>query len=408
MICKIMLISNTACSIANLRTGLIRALLSADCEVVAVAPSDKHVSRITALGVRFVPMEMDNKGTNPFKDFGLFLRFIRLFRREMPCVFLGFTIKPNVYGGLAAAFCGIPAINNLPGLGTAFIRDTWLTWVVSNLYRVGLAKARKVFFQNAEDLSLFLQCGLTSQGVAERLPGSGVNTEWFAPELTIGAPAQSLSSSSYEAGQFGQKKTFRFLLVARLLWDKGVGEFVDAAKRLRAELRRSRKNGGIDVEFQLLGFLDVDNRTAILRETVDDWVKEGIVQYLGEAVDVRPMIAQADCIVLPSYREGTPRSLLEAASMAKPIIATDIAGCRDVVVNGETGFLCRSRDAEDLADKMLMMLKLTQEELNIMGQKGRALVVREFEERIVIDRYLKVIKDIRECSSKNCRTKPAK
>jgi glycosyltransferase involved in cell wall biosynthesis len=408
MTCKILLISNTAWYIANFRSGLIRAFQIAGYEVVAVTPSDEHVSRITALGVRFVPMEMDNKGTNPFKDLGLFLRFIRLFRREMPCVFLGFTIKPNVYGGLAAAFCGVPAINNVAGLGTAFTRDTWLTWFASRLYRAGLAKARKVFFQNAEDLSLFLQRGLAPHGVTERLPGSGVNTEWFAPDFASGVTAQAFPSSSYAAGQRGQKNPFRFLLMARLLWDKGVGEFVDAAKRLRAEEIRSGKRGDIDTEFQLLGFLDVANRGAISRETVDEWVKEGVVRYLGTVADVRPMIAQADCIILPSYyREGTPRSLLEAASMAKPIITTDTAGCRDVVVNGKTGFLCRPRDAEDLADKMLMMLNLTQEARNIMGQKGRALMVREFDERIVIDRYLKVIKDILECSSKKCRTNPA-
>lgn len=383
MTCKIMLISNTAWSIANFRRGLIRGFLSAGYEVVAVAPSDEHVARITVLGVRFVAIEMDNKGTNPLKDFGLFLRFIRLFHSERPDVFLGFTIKPNVYGGLAAALCGIPAVNNVAGLGTAFIRDTWLTWVASILYRVGFSSARKVFFQNSDDLSLFINRGLVSQAVTERLPGSGVNTAWFSPVHILTQPTPAHTSGD---NVFDQKRHFRFLLASRLLWDKGVGEFVAAAKLLRTQ--------GIDAEFQLLGFLDVANRTAIPRELVDSWVNKDVVQYLGTVTDVRPMISSADCIVLPSYREGTPRSLLEAASMAKPIITSDTAGCRDVVIDGETGFLCRPRDAADLADKMTMMFNLTREERDIMGQKGRAFMIREFDEQIVIDRYLKTVRNI--------------
>ena len=391
MTCKIILSVNTAWNIANFRTGLIRAFLSKGYEVLAVAPSDEHVHRITTLGARFIPMEMDNKGTNPFRDFGLFLRFCRLFFRERPCIFLGYTIKPNIYGGLAAAFCGIPAINNVAGLGTVFIRETWLTWFVSKLYRRSFKKAKKVFFQNNDDLLLFLQRGLVPQAVTDRLPGSGVNTEFFTPVFTHEDSAQSSSCSSYMAVRCGKNVPFRFLLVARLLWDKGVGEFVEAAKRIRALVSNA--------EFQLLGFLDVANRTAVPRNILDLWIKSGIIQYLGEAVDVRPAIAQADCIVLPSYREGIPRTLLEAGSMAKPIITTDTIGCRDVVINGETGFLCKLRDSEDLADKMMMTLNLTPEERKDMGLKGREFMVRAFDEQIVIKRYLKAIKDILEADS---------
>jgi len=381
---KIIIVANTAWNIANFRLGLIQELQAKGYEVVAVAPADKHVSRITALGVRFVPIAMDNKGTNPLTDIFLFLRLILLFSKEKPSWFLGFTIKPNIYGGLAAALCGIPAINNIAGLGTAFIRNNWLTWFASLLYRLGLAKARRVFFQNEDDLSLFIERGLAPSSVVERLPGSGVNINWFSPNNTA---EQVLLPPSYKVGHLDHRKKFHFLLTARLLWDKGVGEFVNAAKLLQEEK--------VDAKFQLLGFLDVANRTAIPRKMLESWVRLGVVDYLGEATDVRPMIAQADCIVLPSYREGTPRSLLEAASMAKPIITTDTAGCRDVVVNGETGFLCRPRDAGDLACKMKMMLSLTQEAREAMGRKGRERILREFDEKIIIEKYLKtIIEDI--------------
>lgn len=390
---KVVLVSNTAWSIANFRGGLIRALCAAGYEVVTVAPPDEHVPRIEALGVLFVPLAMDNKGANPVRDFGLFLRFLSLLRRERPEVFLGYTVKPNVYGGLAARVLGIAAISNVAGLGTAFIRDTWLTRVVEGLYRAGLAQAKKVFFQNYEDRALFLARGLVRPDVMERLPGSGVDTERFAPEVFFLHPG-SLHQGGDDIvdtcvrgndGDVGLRP-FRFLLAARLLWDKGVGEFVGAARKLRQE--------GVAVEFQLLGFLDVENRTAVSRGEVEAWEREGVVRYLGTMDDVRPVFAQADCIVLPSYREGVPRSLLEAASMAKPIITTDAVGCRDVVSNGVNGYLCRLRDADDLARQMRRMMALSPEKRRIMGLAGREKMVREFDEKIVIGRYLETIQEI--------------
>ena len=390
---KVVLVSNTAWSIANFRGGLIQALRAAGYEIVAVAPPDEHVPRIEALGVRFVPLAMDNKGTHPGRDFNLFLRVLWLLRRERPAVFLGFTVKPNVYGGLAARLLGIAAINNVAGLGTTFIRDTWLTRVVERLYRVGLARAKKVFFQNDEDKALFLERGLVRPDVMERLPGSGVDTGRFAPK------AFSSHTDSLHQGRNGivdsrirgndgdgSLRFFRFLLSGRLLWDKGVGEFIEAARRLRGE--------GVAAEFQLLGFLDVENRTAVPGNEVEAWEREGVVRYLGTVDDVRPMIAQADCVVLPSYREGVPRSLLEAASMAKPIITTDAVGCRDVVSNGVSGFLCRPRDAEDLVRQMRRMMALSPEERSMMGLAGREKMVREFDENIVIGRYLEAIQEI--------------
>lgn len=384
--CKVLIGVNTAWNLFNFRAGLIRAMVAQGFEVVAVAPFDNYVSNIQMLGCRYVPLVMDNKGTNPLRDALLTWRFLRLFIRERPDVYLGYTIKPNVYGSLAAHVLRIPVINNISGLGTVFMRNGWLLRFVSWLYRQALRQSAKVFFQNKNDRQLLIAKELVRPEVSDVLPGSGVNIEWFTPDFVPKVAAQSFSSSSYDAGQHGPKKSFRFLLTARLLWDKGVGEFVEAARQLRAQ--------GVDAEFQLLGFLDVANQSAILRDTVDIWIKEGVIQYLGEAVDVRPMIAQADCIVLPSYREGIPRSLLEAAAMAKPIITTDTVGCRNVVVNGETGFLCKPKDAKDLADKMLMMFMLTRDELSIMGKKGREFIVREFDEKIVIDQYLNAINNI--------------
>ncbi|MBE0558921.1 MAG: glycosyltransferase family 4 protein [Proteobacteria bacterium] len=365
---RIVIASNTAWNIVNFRGALIRALIKAGYDVVAVSPVDKYAERIGEFGARFVPLSIDNMGTHPLKDLLLFSRLLVILIRERPAAFLGYTVKPNVYGGLAARLLGIPAINNVAGLGTAFIRENMITRVVEVLYRLGFAKASKVFFQNADDRILFVSRGLVQKEVTEILPGSGVDTARFIPSA-LANPGS---------------RPFRFLLLGRLLWDKGIGEYVQAARCIRAKRR--------DVEFQILGFLDVPNRTAISRTQMYTWEHEGAIRYLGDTDDVQPFIAQADCIVLPSYREGTPRALLEAASMGKPVVTTDSAGCRDVVKDGVSGYLCRPHDAADLAEKMEKILSLSLDQRIDMGSEGRNKILTQFDERIVITKYLDTLK----------------
>jgi glycosyltransferase involved in cell wall biosynthesis len=364
-----MIALNTAWNLVNFRSGLIRALVSHGYEVVALAPSDEYVPHLAGLGCRFVPLPMDNKGTHPGRDLMLLIRFVRLMRKERPDVFLGFTVKPNVYGSVAAHISGVPVINNVAGLGTVFIKGGWLNRLVRGLYRVALARSRNVFFQNEEDRQLFITGGLVDGALTDRLPGSGVDLKKFEP---VPLPERSV---------------IRFLLIARMLWDKGVGEYVEAARLL--------KSRGLNSEVCLLGFLDVQNPAAISKTQMDEWVAEGVVRYLGVSDNVREEIAQADCVVLPSfYREGTPRTLLEAAAMVRPIITTDSVGCRDVVDDSVNGLLCRPRDASDLADKMERMIGLSYAEREAMGLRGREKVEREFDEKIVIEKYLSAIEAV--------------
>ncbi|MFH1819649.1 MAG: glycosyltransferase family 4 protein [Pseudomonadota bacterium] len=362
---KIVIALNTTWNLFNFRAGLIRALLAEGYDVVAVAPPDDYVSRLVSFGCGHVPLPMDNQGTHPGRDLILLWRFLRLLRAERPFAYLGYTVKPNVYGSIAAHILGIPVINNIAGLGTVFVRGNWLTSLVRCLYRVALSKSRRVFFQNSDDLAAFVGGGLVRADQARRLPGSGVDLSAFVPMLAL--------------PRDGRK--FRFLLVARMLWDKGVAEYVEAARLLRAR--------HADVECRLLGFLDVKNPDAIPREQMESWVAEGVVKYLGVTDDVRPLLGDSDCVVLPSYyREGVPRTLLEAAAMGLPVVTTDAAGCRDVVEDGVNGYLVRARDAADLADKMERMIALSSEARLEMGRRGRKKMECEFNERIVIDRYL--------------------
>jgi glycosyltransferase involved in cell wall biosynthesis len=362
---RVVISINAAWNIANFRAGLIRALVDTGYEVVAVAPPDVHVARLEALGCRFVPLTMDNKGANPAADLALLARYYALLRRERPVAFLGYTIKPNVYGSLAAQALGIAVLNNISGLGTAFIRDSWLTRIVKQLYRTSLRRSHTVFFQNEDDRSLFVSQGLTRREQSEVLAGSGIDLVHFAadPRPAIRPPGVR-----------------RFLLVARLLRDKGILEYVEAARIVRRAYPQAR--------FGILGFLDVENRTAITRTEIEGWVAEGVIEYLGVTDDVRPHLRDCDCVVLPSYREGTPRTLLEAAAMGKPLIATDVPGCRNVVDHGVNGLLCRVRDGADLAEASLTFLGLPDAKVLAMGRASRAKVEREYDERLVIDRYL--------------------
>ncbi len=366
---KVLVAVNTAWNLFNFRAGLIKALVAQGYEVVAVAPPDAYAARLPALGCRFVPLAMDNQGTHPGRDALLLWRFWRLLARERPHIYLGYTVKPNVYGSLAARWLGIPAINNIAGLGAVFISNSGLLRVVRWLYRQALRPAARVFFQNDDDRQLFIAGGLVQPGVADLLPGSGIDLTRFAlTPLTPGA---------------GVARKFRFLLIARMLWDKGVGEYIEAARLLQARWPQA--------ECCLLGFLDVQNPAAISAAQMDQWVAQGWVSYLGVSDDVRAEIALADCVVLPSYREGTPRTLLEAAAMGRPIITTDAVGCREVVTDGHNGFLCKVRDAADLANQMERMLTLTDAQRANMGQRGREKMVREFDEQLVIAKYLAAI-----------------
>jgi glycosyltransferase involved in cell wall biosynthesis len=360
---RIMLSVNAAWNIANFRTGLIQGLQRAGHEVISVAPDDQAAQSVRQL-CTYVPLVMDKQGMRPDRDLMLMWRYWRLMRQVKPDVYLGYTVKPNVYGSLAAHALGVPVINNIAGLGAVFIQDGWLVKLVRQLYRFALRRSATVFFQNDDDRCLFVEFGMVRPEVAHLLPGSGIDLQKFAMR-----PPSCRSGAS-----------MRFLLVARMLWDKGVGEYVEAARALR--------NAYPDLEFALLGFVDVENPAAISRTQVEAWVSEGVVTYLGVTDDVRPYIASADCVVLPSYREGTPRTLLEAAAMGRPLITTDAVGCREVVDDGDNGFLCEVRSASSLAEAMQRMIQLSASERAAMGQRGRAKMAREFDEALVVKAYL--------------------
>ncbi|MBW0007120.1 MAG: glycosyltransferase family 4 protein [Sphingomonas sp.] len=362
---KIVLSANSDWNIANFRAGLIRGLRGAGYEPVVMAPQDTHVgARIRELGVEQISVSIDRSGVNPLADLRLLAEYRRVLKRLRPAAYLGYTIKPNIYGSYAAASLGIAAFPNVSGLGTAFIRNGLLQQLVTSLYRIGFRRAPVVFFQNDEDRELFTRRRIIRPDQARVLPGSGVDLARFTAVRPASGPPV-------------------FLFVGRLLRDKGVVEFLDAARSLRDVLP--------DARFQLLGQFDEGNRTAISRSEVESWVSNGDVEYLGTTDDVRPAIAASSAVVLPSYREGLPRSLLEAGAMSRPLVATDVPGCRDVVEDGINGYLCAVRDARSLAAAMRRMAELPQPARLAMGKAARRKIQDEFSEERVISAYLEAL-----------------
>ena len=378
---KVMIALNSAWNLLNFRAGLIRALLADGHTVVLIAPADEHVPALQAFGARFVHLPMRAHGTNPLFDLLLLWRFVRELRRERPDVLMAYTVKPNVYGSLAAHVLGIPVVNNIAGLGSAFIKGGWITLVLTTLYRFALTRSKRVFFQNPDDYRQFVEMGLVQAAQCAVLPGSGVDLQRFQP-----VPLPSLNCAYKADGKSTNERRFIFLLVARLLKDKGVQEFAEAACLLKSSYPWA--------EFALLGFKDSQNPNAVSEEQLALWNEKGCVTYWGSSADVREHLALADCVVLPSYREGTPRTLLEAAAMGRPLVATDVPGCREVVMHGINGLLCRPRDSQDLADQMQAILQMPAEQLAQMGQASRQFVEERFDEQRVIDAYLQVVDEI--------------
>ena len=354
---------NAAWNVVNFRLGLIEALLAQGHQVHVLAPQGPEFAALARLGCVTHALDIDCKGTHPVKDFRLMLQLRSCYARIQPDVALHYTIKPVIYGSLAARSLGIPALNTITGLGTAFLSSGWLQAMVKKLYRAALQQAKVVVFQNPDDRQLFLDTGLLQAAQAMLIPGSGIDTQRFTP---VALPDQD-----------GRAPVF--LLLGRMLRDKGVVEYVEAARMLKARCPGAR--------FALLGFLDVENVSAISRAQLDAWVAEGVIECWGETHDVRPMIARADCVVLPSYREGMPRTLLEAAAMARPLVASDVPGCREVVEHGVNGMLCQVKSASALAQAMANIAELSPADREVLGAAGRRKVEQRFSLNKVIECY---------------------
>lgn len=358
---KIMVVGNIAQSLVNFRGPLLRAMVERGHDVVAVGPENdpEYSEALRAMGVKYRTVPLDRAGFNPIADLRLLFALMRLMRQERPGSFLGYTVKPVVYGNFAARLVGVAQRSALiTGLGYGFSegsrKERAMSGLIHMLYRLALLGTETVFFQNPDDLNEFLRLGFVDARRATLVAGSGVDVEHFACSAPPPPPMV-------------------FLTIARLLRAKGIDEYVRAARILKERYPEAR--------FQLLGPLD-SNPTAISSEQVEEWQREGTIEYLGVTRDVRPYLHAASVFVLPSYREGTPRTSLEALATGRPIVTTDVPGCRETVSDGVNGFLVQPRDVDSLAQAMGRFVQ--EPDLVVrMGAASRELAEAKFDVRIV-------------------------
>lgn len=367
---RLLFSGNTAWSMYNFRKEVLQACVKQGYSVFVAAPKEAHFQeKIEALGCTFIPIKLSAKSVNPFHDIALFFDYRKLLKTyQIDYCFL-YTVKPNIYGSLAAMSLKIKHIPMVTGLGSAFIKKNFISALVTKLYKISFKRADQIWLLNEDDRQVFLENHIVPDNKITILSGGeGINLEDFPlVELPNDEPI--------------------FLLYARMLWDKGVGEFVTAARTLKQEFP--------NVRFQLLGFIGVDNPTAIAREQIDAWVSEGIIEYLGTTSDVRPMVQAASCIVLPSYREGMPLSLLEGGAMGRPLVATDVPGCKDIVDDGVNGFLCKAADSETLTQAMRKVICMTPQQRSEMGLVGYRKIKERFDVNNVILKYLTTLNPLR-------------
>jgi glycosyltransferase involved in cell wall biosynthesis len=356
---KIAVIASLAQSLVNFRGPLLATLAAAGHEVIACAPGhDAAVnSWLAKFGVCYHSIPLDRAGMNPVRDVALLFHLTRTLRRLRAGLVLGYTVKPVIFGSLAAYLARVPfRFSIITGLGYAFtpvphssVARTLVKGLLLTLYRMSLATNQAVFFQNPDDQALFIQYRLVTPQQGILVHGSGVDLDHFHESEPVDTPV--------------------FLLIARLLKDKGIREYVDAARHVRARHPEAR--------FQLLGPYD-PNPSAIRPEEVDAWRHEGAIEYLGETDDVRPFLRACSVYVLPSYREGTPRTVLEALATGRPAITTDAPGCRETVVHEWNGFLVPPRDAQSLAKTMEIFIDKP-ELIRVMGKRSRSLAVQKYD-----------------------------
>jgi glycosyltransferase involved in cell wall biosynthesis len=354
--------ANTSWYLYNFRASTLRALLNEGYRVVCLSPADGYEKQLLEIGCEWRSLPFDREGANPLRELALLYAFWREYRQLKPVVAFHFTIKNNVYGTWAARFWGIPAVNNISGLGTAFIRRGVVPAMGRLLYRLSQPLAEHVFCQNQEDAELLLAKGLVRKERFTVLPGSGVDLQRFHPGLR--APRETGTP-------------VRLLYAGRMLADKGLFELLAAMEKVNSDTKRCH--------LTLCGFAGTGNVSAIPEGTLEQWAKREDVSVLPPSNDMPGVFANADVVVLPSYREGMPRTLLEAGAMGLPVVTTDVPGCRAAVIDGVTGLLCQVKSSDSLAEALSHMLQMSDQEREKMGGDGRSRVETEFDERIVVN-----------------------
>jgi galacturonosyltransferase len=360
---KVVILSNHHIYTYNLRKEIIQKLLYENYEVYLVLPYGEKVDRLIEIGCKFIDLPLDRRGINPINDLKLLFSYYRIIKKIKPNVLLSYTIKPNIYGGIASKATNTPYLANVTGIGTSINNKGLIQKITLTLYKFGLKKAACVFFQNETNRQFFIDKYIVN-GKTRLIPGSGVNLNYHCFE-------------EYPDSD----NTISFLFIGRIMKDKGIEELLEAAQRIKGMYSH--------VQFDLVGSCEEN-----YAERLSDLENRGIIKYHGQQDDVHSFIKGANAIILPSYHEGMANVLLEAASSGRPVLASNIPGCRETFDEGVTGYGFEVRNTEALVNAIEKFIRLPYEEKKKMGIAGRAKVEREFDRQIVIDSYMEEINKV--------------
>jgi glycosyltransferase involved in cell wall biosynthesis len=367
---KILIINNENISVRNHRMTFIKYLQQQNYEVVvASAVIDDDIETIS-MECRFITLKKLNlHSTNPLKDVMFFIELIRLYRFEKPNLICHFTAKPNIYGSMAAYILNIPAISTVNGLGRVFDKENITSFIVSKLYKYSISFCNLVFFQNHDDRDLFIKKRIIPEELGEVVHGSGVDTEKISPLNYI--PTKKNDS-------------FVFIFASRLIWSKGVKEFILAAEKVKQKYPNS--------EFRIYGYIAEHEKNAVTKDYLNTYQAQGVIKFFGSTNKLLEEMALSDVVVLPSYyREGIPKVLIEALALGKPIITTNSVGCRETVEYGKNGFTVPIKDFEELAKSMVKIMSLPNADYKEMCKYSRNMALEGFDKKKIFLRYLEVI-----------------
>lgn len=360
---KVMILANHDAGLYKFRKELLEELLK-DYEVLICLPDGEYVKDMTGMGCQFIECNLlERRGMNPFKEVKLIRFYQKLLKEQRPDIVFTYTIKPNVYGGMVCAHLKIPYAANITGLGTAVENSGIVQKITLTLYKLGLRKAQKVFFQNSENKNFMLEKKIVA-GAYDQLPGSGVNLK------------------DYQPMEYPKGETIDFVFIARVMKEKGIDNYLETAEFIRKKYPETR--------FHICGFCEDD-----YSERLEELQKKGVILYHGMVKDMTRIYEKISCTIHPTYYpEGLSNVLLESAASARPIITTNRAGCREVIEDGINGYICKQNDSEDLIKQVEKFLALSWEERRAMGIAGRKKVEKEFDRQIVIDRYLQEVSKV--------------
>jgi len=363
---RIIISSNTTWNIYNFRFSLVKKLLKNGYQVFILAQKDSFCKNLEKLGCKVYNVEFQPRSISIINNVKVILKYYSITKKINPKIILNFTIKPNILGNFAVFFLKYNVINTITGLGNTFLKKNFLTLFTLILYFLSFKKSKFVFFQNADDINLFIKLGIINKKKCKIVPGSGIK---------INNSKLSLQKKS--------NNKITILFIGRMIVDKGVNELLDAAKNIKKEFT--------NVEIWLLGSFDKSKENIKLKNKIIEYNLNGYIKHLEFCENVSKFIVQSDCVILPSYREGLPRSLLEAAIYKRPVIATNVPGCRQLVKNNFNGFLCKSKNVNSLKDCIIKFINIDLKKKIDMGNNNFKFVKDNYDEKIVINSYLNEI-----------------